>query len=254
MSDKKWEYKFTKIGRRLYNESISDADALKALALLVFVKHNTPTGTITDFSYYKLAKMSGLHKNTVKKRINILEQSNLITFVGKNKKHLVFKKVRAPKSNIDITKLDMSSIKSIEMGLRALLIVEIQNRKNYVQQRIIKVHSTKNSKKFNKKGELKEYKAAMKFCNQGGYTWFSDNGISYRKIRTTLGVGNTTVVNMIKYGQKNWMFHKFNHINLYRTNINNAQLFINSNNKKNLFTTKNNTNVFMYSCNTYELY
>lgn len=113
-----------KISRKIFNENISDADAVKALALLIFVKTKFPTSVVPNFSFYKMKKLTGLHINTIKERMNTLGDMELIDFVGKYNQHVLFKKVRAPKSNVNFSMIDTSSVKSIELGLRALFLQE----------------------------------------------------------------------------------------------------------------------------------
>lgn len=92
-----------KISRKIFNENISDADAVKALALLIFVKIKYPTSVVPNFSYYKLKKTTGLHISTLKKRIETLGNMDLLIFVGKYNQHLLFKKIRAQKSNVNFS-------------------------------------------------------------------------------------------------------------------------------------------------------
>lgn len=119
-----------KISRKIFNENISDADAVKALALLIFVKTKFPTSVVPNFSFYKMKKLTGLHINTIKERINTLGAMELIDMVGKYNQHMIFKKVRAPKSNVNFSMIDTSSVKSIELGLRALFLQEKVCQKN----------------------------------------------------------------------------------------------------------------------------
>ena len=44
----------------------------KALALAIFVKNRIKSSTIQDFSYNKLHLLTGLHINTLKKRLDVL--------------------------------------------------------------------------------------------------------------------------------------------------------------------------------------
>lgn len=116
-----------RLSRKRYNEIISATDERKAIALLIFIKQKFRSSVVLNFSYYKLSKITGLHKNTVKKRLEALGSMELLDFVGKNNKHLLFKSVRAAKSNVRLDGLDLSNIKAIETGLQALFITEEQS-------------------------------------------------------------------------------------------------------------------------------
>lgn len=118
------------LSRKFFNENISNSKVLKALELLLFVKVNYKSSTIKDFSYKNLSKITGLCFTTLKKRMAILRELELIEFVGKNKNHLLFKSLRGKKSNINIEALDFSSIKTIEEGLRALFLRKYKSEKS----------------------------------------------------------------------------------------------------------------------------
>lgn len=240
-----------KISRSIFRQNINDADAVKALALLIYIKTVNGASVISNFSYKKLAKITKLSRGSIKKRLNTLGDMELLDFVGKNNNNLLFKRVRAPKSNVNISKIDKTSIKSIEIGLRALVIVEIQRQKNYVKQQVVKGTTPKQGRMT--KHEYRAYKRANKFCKKRGIEQFNDYGISYKTLSKRMGVGMNKTSEAIKYGVENCMFFKNNNIKLYEKSKGFAQIIIETSNKKNLFTTQNNNNVYSYKCNTYSL-
>lgn len=79
-----------RLSRKRYNEIISATDERKAIALLIFIKQKFRSSVVLNFSYYKLSKITGMYKNTVKKRLEVLGSMELLDFVGKNNKHLLF--------------------------------------------------------------------------------------------------------------------------------------------------------------------
>lgn len=178
-----------KISRKLYHENISDVDAVKALALLIFIKNSFPTSVVPNYSVNKLVRVTGMHANTIRKRISTLADMDLIEFTGKYNQHLKFKKVRAKNSNIKLS-INTSSVKLIEKGLRALFLVEKVTQKNYVEQRVKLANAPKNIK------ELKAGRRASKKC---GSSNFKDNGISYAYLADKLGVSIKHAVEVVQY-------------------------------------------------------
>lgn len=232
-----------KISRKLYHDNISDAEAVKALALLIFVKNHFPTSVIPNFTYYKVVKLTGLHYNTVKKRINTLGDMDLIEIVGKYNQHLKFKRVRAKNSNINFSRIDTSSVKSIERGLQALFLVEKVSQKNYVEQRVILAKNCKNGK------ERKAGKAVLQKCSSAD---FKDNGISYAYLANKLNVSIMTVSDIIKYAVSHKLVVKHRNITQVVHIKNLAQhCFTMVDNQKGFFATKHG--IYKIACNTYSL-
>ena len=179
-----------RLSRKRYNEIISATDERKAIALLIFIKQKFRSSVVLNFSYYKLSKITGLHKNTVKKRLEV---------VGKNNKHLLFKSVRAARSNVRLDGLDLSNIKTIETGLQALFITEEQRRKNYVNHQVIKGTKPKGHLS---KSKYREWKKAKKFCTLHGLTEFKDNGISFDTLAKRMKTSKSKIAKAISFGEK----------------------------------------------------
>ena len=232
-----------KISRKIFNDNIKDAEAVKALALLIFVKTNFPTSVVPNFSYYKLRNITGLHISTIKKRIATLRKMNLLQTVGKHNQHLLFKKVRAKKSNINFSKIDFSSVKSIELGLRALVLQEYVCQKNYVKQLI---DWSRNS------NDLKKLKKAKKKCEMRGYTDFKDNGISYKTLSRKMNVNLNKVSEVINYAETNKMVLRRRNSYHYHRSKNEAKRIVENLEPNKFFATKDN--IYVFACNTYYLY
>ena len=201
-----------KLSRSIYNSVISNTKDMKALAFLLFVKHNTPCSVIPNYSYYKLSKLTSLHKNTVKNRIETLSSLGLISLDGKNSTHLRFNSVRAKynSQNVDISALDYTSIKTIELGLQALFIVEVQRKKNFIKQLFEAEKNPKN---------LKKFKAIKTKSQLRGERKFKDNGISYNYISSKLNINARKVSEILSYGEKADFFKK--HKNIQKISIHN---------------------------------
>lgn len=123
----------------------------------------------------------------------------LIRMVGKDNRHLMFEHIRSNNSNILIDRIILDSVKTVEEGLLAMFIVEVQLKKNYVSQLVAKLKNPKN---------LEEYKRAKRICKWRGYTKFIDNGISYGYIAKKLGIQLNKVSAIIKYAVKQLMIIK----------------------------------------------
>lgn len=237
-----------KISRRFFNENISDSKVVKALELFLFVKGHYKSSTINNFNYKELSEKTGLCFTTLKKRINILKQFELIEFVGKYKQHLLFKPLKSKKSNVRIEQIDFSSIKSIGDGLRALFLVEIQVRKEYIRQLMMKYNNPKKSD---------DYKAIRREVRKRGLMdrKFEDYGISYKYIARKLCIGYNKVSELIEYAQRCGMiFKKRNSRLVYDANINNENaynVFEFESDKKHKYVSNNR--IYYLGANTYYL-
>lgn len=194
-----------KLGYGIWKESLTDPELMKALALAIYLKSAYKNSVITNFSYSKISKLTGVHRNTVKKRINTLGEHDLIELIGHNNNHFLFKRMRNKYANIDISKIDKSSLKSIELGLKALYIYDIQRKKDFVNHQII-IANTECKKRFCTKSEKAEMKRAVKFIRRCGLTEFKDNGISYSKLSKDLRMSNSDIMTIILYGMENNIF------------------------------------------------
>ena len=236
-----------KLSKKIYNDNIGDRHAVKALALFVFVKENKPTSVFTDYTITALAKFANLSRNTTRKRIKKLEEMGLVERVGKNGQHLLFKRARMRCANVNVSKIKKDSVRNIELGLKALLIYEIQRSKDWVKQRVYQATNPKEGT------PLKVVKRAKAFCRKRGITEFVDNGISWKTIAKRLGCGFEMVAQIIAYGVANCMFVKHCHIQHFDVAIGRASEYVEYSNESNLFCTVKNNNVYSYACNTYSL-
>lgn len=139
--------------------------------------------------------------------------------------------------------INTSSVKSIELGLRALFLQEKVCQKNYVQQLI---ESEKNGK------SLEEVKKAKANNKQRGYTDFKDNGISYKYIASKLGISLNKAVLIVDYAVKNHMVVKHKHITQYLYAKGQARKVHAMSENKKFFATDNC--IYSIACNTYTLH
>lgn len=183
-----------KVKRNIINKMYRNSALRKAIAFSLFIKARTRNSIVKNCTINKLHDITGVSANAIKDRLSVLEEIGLIERVGVNNKHLVFKSLHSntshrnvviPNSKFKPNKKSSKNayaqeIKFIENVLTAILLVEIQRRKNYAKQ-IIQQRQQPRSKK--------EYTEAVKVCNHLGYGRnFFDNGISYKYIAKHIGM------------------------------------------------------------------
>lgn len=208
-----------KLSRQTYRKIVGNPDYRKAVAFAIFVKTRRPSSVIKDWSYRKLSQLTSLSPNTCKKRVAILESIGLVTREERGghtylrfarlrtapvlitKKNKATKVWRPKRADIYIGGFSGESIKDIEMGLSALVIVEDASRKDYVRQLTVLASSPS---KFTKSRKIKK---AMEICRKrGNGVNFQDYGLSYRRICGWLKCGTAKVKNTIAFGESTGMF------------------------------------------------
>lgn len=206
------------IRRRILNQMYRNTELRKAVAFSLFIKTRVKSSAVQKWSVNKLHEISGVSASAVRKRIDTLKALGLVEFTGKGNRCLVFKSLKSHTShrnatvpNIEFVSNNQSkknayaqNVKFIEDTLSAMLIVEIQNRKNYAKQMIQQSKNPKN---------VKELKEAKKACNRFGYgEKFRENGISYKHIATELGVSLKTAFDIVEFACKKEILCKFRNI------------------------------------------
>lgn len=215
------------IRRKILNDMYCNSELRKAIAFSLFIKTRVKSSAVQGWSINKLHEITGASACAVRKRIDTLKALSLIEFTGKNNRCLVFKSLKSHTShrnvlvpNIEfISKEDSKknayaqNIKFIEDTLSAMLIIEIQNHKNYAKQMIQQSKRPKG---------LKAYKEAKNACNHFGYgEEFCDNGISYIYIAQKLGVSLQKAFNTVKFAVQNGILQKCRNIKkFFYSNIN----------------------------------
>lgn len=189
------------ISRSTYYDCLTDAKKLKALAMLIYIKNMYSNSVITNFTYYKLAKITGLTQATAKKYFKVLESMELVERLNTNSNNVLFKRIRREYNNIVITKAIKGCIKDIEKGLRALFIVEKQSQKDYIKHTMEQANGdVRCSYK-----QMKRAKNKVKGC---GRSIFKDNGFCYEYLCKKLNISRKSVSETIKFGESNFMFVK----------------------------------------------
>lgn len=185
------------IRRNIFIGIATDKMLVKALSLAVFIKTRYASSCIRNFSYNKLRKLSGLHDSSLKKRIAKLNEYGLIKRVGRNNEHLVVSSIASHNNrrNVDISCIEFSTIKDIENSILAIVVVEMQKRKDYVKHILNCVLDPKSTD---------EYKRSKRQCRDYGYNGeYKEYGISYKRIAKEMGVCVQKAMRVVKYAVAN---------------------------------------------------
>lgn len=190
----------------------------KAIAFSLFVKAHTRNSIVKNWSINKLHDITGVSVNAIRDRLFILKNMELIEKTGLDNKHLVFKSLHSHTAHRNIvipeftfqpnTNLKKNAyaqeIKNIENTLTAMLLVEIQRRKNFAKQMIQQRHEPCSKK---------EYTEAVKTCNRFGYgNKFVDNGISYKYMAAKIGMSVCKSIQIVKFAVKYKIIKKIRNI------------------------------------------
>lgn len=205
-----------RLSRQSFNECIGDRERRRALAFAIFLKDRFHASVIKDWSYRTLSRITGLAPGTCQARVRTLRDMRLTSeWVRNGHPYLRVLSLRSEKSvtqkgrvwntrkytEVDFAKIDRTSVKSIEEGLMALLIVETQSKKNYIRQQTVLASG------FHPNATQKEIQRAKRkqrmLC--GGKS-FSDNGFSIKAICRRLKCTAKTAKHIICKGEDCRMF------------------------------------------------
>lgn len=227
----------------LYNNCINNAGALKALALFVYVKQHKPCSVFPNYTIERMSSFCKLSKNTIRKRMLMLNKMGLIERVGRNGQHILFKKARKKRANIEIGNIHYDSVKEIEYALRALLIREIQRSKDWLGQRVFEAYNPKSEASY------RSVKRSLRICRKRGINKFTDNGISWRTLAKRLNCSLDTVGKVIAFGEKEGFF-KVNR-RIFEL-VGESRERVKYSDENNLFISRSGR-IFQFYCNTYSI-
>ena len=229
-----------KVRKSIIHKLNNDAQVRKALALSLYCKDELGIHYVKEFTYNKLHVLTGIHVNTLKKRIRTLMEVGLAFMEGRK---LVFNKVHKDnnRNNIILDTERIHTLKDYEYAIISLGIAIVQANKIFAKSVIDKCTDPKN---------LKEYKSAKKLANAHGYGRnFVDNGISYEYMANKFGISVKTACSVVKFAVKNLIL-------CVKKNF--EQIFVKSVNKaigkfysEYTFSTKNN--IYVVHANSYSL-
>ncbi len=191
-----------------------NTDLRKAIAFSLYIKTKVKSSAIPHYTINKLHNITGVSANAVRSRLATLRAYGLVENTGKNNQCLVFKSLKSHTAHRNVALKDIvftpndnlnknayaQNVKFIEKSLSVMLMMDIQNRKDFAKQMI---RQSKHPK------SIKELKDAKKVCNRYGYgAKYRENGISYKYIAKTLGCCVQTAFNIVYFGVKNNILRK----------------------------------------------
>lgn len=170
---------------------------LKAMAVLLLVRKRHGS-TIAHFTYNKLHDITGMHPDTLKKRIKTLADYNLVSIEGET---ITFRSItsRHNKRNSRLSKVDYTNVKTVLRSLQAILVVNIQLHKEYIKRVIRQANGH----------DLKKVKAARRTLRRYGYTThYEEYGLGYKKIAKELGCCKQTAESIVGFAVGRKMMKK----------------------------------------------
>ena len=189
-------------------------DLLKAIAMFLLIRKRLGSNIIKNYSINKLVNLLGAHARTIKKRMHVLLEYGLVTIVDKT---LILRSVvsKHAKRNVKLgkNKAEYSSLKSVEYSLQSILLVVVQNRKNFAKRTIRNAHGASH--------DYKVVKAARDAARKFGYGFeYIEKGLSYKTIAKKLGVCVKTAFEIVKFAVKRKFLNKTtNFISTYMPSV-----------------------------------
>lgn len=180
-------------------------ELLKAIAMLMFIRKQLGSSILRNYSINKLVSITGAHASTIKKRIRVLSQYNLVSVTDKT---LVLRSIvsKHAKRNVKLGERFMkySTLKEVEYSLQAMLVKELQNKKDFAKRTIRNAHGSSH--------DYKVVKAARDAARKFGYgNQYVEKGLSYKTIAKRLGVSIKTAVKIVKFAVKCTILKKTTH-------------------------------------------
>lgn len=199
------------VKRALLFWTMGNKTNLKAVSLLIALKSKLDkTSSLNKASQNKIAELAGVSPNTIKRYMPVWERLGLVEWRGKNKDVFVINRLssKTKHRNIDLSRVDMKSFKSIYESLKSFIFLIVLSCKCFVK-RMIRIATDP------KKGE--DYKGAKKFCNryarreQERVIEYKEYGISYKKIGEKLGFCKRMAEKIVEKAVKKGWCHKETH-------------------------------------------
>lgn len=180
-------------------------ELLKAIAMFLLIKKRLGSNVIKEYSINKLSSLTGAHARTIKKRLRVLSQYGLISIENKT---LTLRSVvsKHTKRNVKLgeDEMEYTSLKTVEYSLQAILVAQIQLRKDFAKRTIRNAHGASR--------DYKVVKAARDLARKFGYGFeYIEMGLSYRTIAKRLGVSIKSAVEIVKFAVKRSILTKITH-------------------------------------------
>lgn len=183
----------------------NNKELLKAIAMFLLIRKRLGSNLLKDYSINKLVNLLGAHASTIKKRMRVLFQYGLVSMSGKS---LALRSVvsKHTKRNVKLgeRKMEYSTLKSVEYSLQAILLVVIQNRKDFAKRTIRNAHGASH--------DYKVVKTARDAARKFGFGFeYIERGLSYKTIAKKFGVCVKTAVEIVKFAVKRTILKKETH-------------------------------------------
>lgn len=194
-----------KLRLQLVIEMFGNKDLLKAVSMFLLIRKRLGGNTIRRYSINKIVTLLGAHARTVEKRMRVLFRYGLVSMSGES---LVLRSVVSKHTNRNVKlgdrKVSYENLKSVERSLQAILVVFIQNRKDFAKRTIRNAHGGSH--------DYKVVKAARDMSRKFGYGLeYVEKGLSYKTIAKKLGVSIKTAVEVIKFAVNRAFLKKEKH-------------------------------------------
>ena len=230
------------------NECKGNPRMQKAVAFAVFLKFKLGRSSMMrDYSVNKIRTATGISATTIKKYLPILIQKGLVSFCGKNRQHLIVRKLASSTDcrNICIDKFCYDSYKDVYRSLRAYLALIVQAHKDFVK-RTIQI-ATDPARWDNFKAARKLVKRLVKQgILESLHSTYKECGLSLKRIATETGNCVRTAQRVVKYAiERNWVKKHRNFERIFAPKVNFHQI------EGYTFSTRNN--IYKINANTYEI-
>lgn len=180
-----------------------DTDLLKAVAMMLYIRSKIGTSQISNYTINKVAQITSMHSNTVKKRLHTLFDYHLAEIKG-NTLYLRSIASKHTKRNIRIAKIQYNAqVKETQRSLQAILIAVLQLRKEFAKRTILIAHNGHTTN---------EVRRARKISRR--YRWkesYTENGLGYKRITKFLGCCWATVAKILNYAEKRNILKRHRH-------------------------------------------
>lgn len=250
-----------KINRKLIKTIPQNPQLARALALAIYIKLNVTSSSIKECTTNKIHSLTGLHANTIKKRLMTLKEFGLIETTENNT--TTFKTLKSSNDRLnvlfDFTKFN--TVSELEYALYAIILIEKIRNKEYIKkelERLKKLPKPKDSKESTKvKKEYKKFKKIFykhKMPSEKPITdeKYDEYGISLSTITKLLGVAREKAHKIVKFAIRHNLITKKKRVEqIFIYGIGRASKFWDEKHKNYTFCTKNNA--YKVHANVYHL-
>lgn len=207
-----------KIRHQLVKQYGASSQQAKAIALLLFLLQVRKLSTIRKFNYNTIAKISGIHHATARKRIAALREIGLARITNDNTLILLSPKSKHGPRNINLAFFERrekpKTVRDYERIISIVIVTQPIREKEHVRNVI---------RKRNNPGSLKELKIAKKQCRKLGdenIREYVEYGISYETLARKAKCSRTQTAKIIKDACGKGYITKWTEKETFKANMN----------------------------------